>query len=516
MSEEGSKKNMRIRLLNIPSMYGVTQVRKWVAKYLDIPVDALVCRKAPKWSHAILSFRSHGTFTRPEDVEVYRSRLAGAQWKQAKLDAKVEEALEVPILRKEMAEPATIKCIKDQVTPLWNVPYEEQLKRKQDKIRALLKEKVAADISCLEPIKASPMIKGYRNKCEFTIAHNEEGTPTVGFLLGGYREGIVTVANAKDVSHTPEVMKRLADHLQELTKSTADQLPVYDRTSKKGFWRMMLVRVHDDDIMAVVQVQTAGMPEESTRNAAIEQLVEHMRAFRYGEKNNEITSFYIQDTSAVFNGIDPKTPFQLKFGSENVTQTLCGLKFQISPQSFFQANISATEILYSTIAEYVRDSLSPQTVLLDLCCGTGTIGLTLAGQVERVVGVELVAEAIADAKKNAQLNNIDNVSFECERVEKVIEKVIASIPEGQSIVVVLDPPRSGVHNSVIKAIRRCPRICRVVYVACNPEAAAGNFIDLTRSTTNGMPGIPFNLRRGVAVDLFPMTEHCELVLQFHR
>ncbi|PJF19373.1 hypothetical protein PSACC_00786 [Paramicrosporidium saccamoebae] len=508
------KKTMRLRLFNIPSVYGVSQVRKFVANLLNIPQDAVVCRKGPKWSHAFLSFRPAGELTSVPDLEVYRSKLAGAEWKRVKLDAKMEEAVADPlVVARAREEPQELKCLNDQVTPLWKVPYEEQLVRKHTKLEALLRKNVkVGDDFLMEPIKASPMTTGYRNKCEFTVGHDKNGVPTVGFLLGAYKDGVVAVENAKDTVHIPEVLKALADHLESYVKDSG--LAIFDRSTKEGFWRLMLARLHDGDVMAAVQITPTGM--ETKRVAEIvDSFVVYMNSFTF-EGTFPLKSFFIQETAALHHGIDPKAPFMLKSGTETITQTLSTLKFRISPHSFFQVNQAATDILYSTIKEYVVDSLSSKTVLLDLCCGTGTIGMTLAPHVQRVVGVELVQDAINDAKANAQLNGIENISFRCERVEAAIEKVIEEIPKDQPIVVVLDPPRNGVHVSVIKAVRKCKRICRVVFVSCNPVAAANNFVDLTRDETKGMVGAPFSMRRAVAVDLFPQTEHCELVLQFHR
>lgn len=494
---------MRVRLGNVPPMYGVSQVRKFVANRLEMPQEAVVCRKAPKWDYAFLSFRPAPT---PSELETLRAKLAGTEWKRRRLEAKLEEARDDPVLAaKARPEPVQVKSLNDQVTPLWQVPYEEQLARKHQRITELLNR---YDVT-IDPIKGSPVITGYRNKCEFTVGLDREGRPAVGFLLGGYREGIVTVENARDALHVPAVLKSLADHLEMFVRSGS--MPVYDRSSKEGFWRLMLARIHDGDVMAAVQV-TAGVEGASTIQT---QLVEHMRSFAF-EGSNPIKSFFIQETLAVHHGVDLKAPFRLCFGRETVTQTLCGLKFRISPLSFFQVNQAATNVLYATIREYVLDSLSAETVLLDLCCGTGTIGMTLASHVKRVVGVELVKEAIEDAKINAETNGIRNIDFECDRVEAAIERVIAAVPAGQPIVVVLDPPRNGVHVSVIKAVRRCSRIGRVVFVACDPKAAAKNLDDLVRAETKGMVGSPFAMRRAVAVDLFPMTEHCELVVQLHR
>ena len=140
----------------------------------------------------------------------------------------------------------------------------------------------------------------------------------------------------------------------------------------------------------------------------------------------------------------------------------------------------------------------------------------MSKDVERVIGIEMVESAVEDAKLNANLNEIKNIEFKCAKVESVIRDVINSIPEGVPIVVVLDPPRSGVHADVIKTIRASSRIDRVVFVSCNPSAAVMNFVDLSRPTSKAYQGIPFTLIKAVPVDMFPQTEHCELVLQFDR
>jgi tRNA (uracil-5-)-methyltransferase len=215
--------------------------------------------------------------------------------------------------------------------------------------------------------------------------------------------------------------------------------------------------------------------------------------------------------------MDPKANNRLVFGSEKLLEELDGLKYEISLSSFFQVNKPATLVLYSTIKEYVAAAgLAQDMVLLDLCCGTGTIGMMMAPHVGKIIGVELVPEAIADARRNAELNGITNIEFKCAKVEDVIGEVIASIPPTVPIAVILDPPRSGIHKSVIKSIRNCPRVSSLVFVSCNPKACLQNYADLGKEASRATSGRPFALARAVPVDMFPMTEHCELVLKFDR
>lgn len=499
---------MKLRLAGFPSLFGASQVRKFVAKTLQVPIDSIICRKAPQWSYAYLSFRSGATLKEVPSLEALRATLDGQVWKKAKLVATLEEPREDPLVRAEKSASNEFRDLRDQVTPLWRIPYAEQLERKQTQLETVLRKTgLCTETPFIEPIVPSPITSGYRNKCEFTIGIDAQEQATVGFLLGGYREGIVTVASADETLHVPEVLKAVARNLQEyITKS---KLPIYNRTNKEGFWRLVLTRIHDGDLLVAVQV---SHPAEE---AVIRDLVQHMESFRY--ENRPIASFWIQTTTALHHGIDMKTPFNLKFGQETVSQTLLGLKFLISPLSFFQVNIPATEMLYKIIGDYLCEGTDLRdTILLDLCCGTGTIGLSLAKKVDQVIGIEIIPDAVEDARKNALINGINNVKLVADSVEKAIDKIIGQIPSTKAITVVLDPPRNGVHKSVIKTVRNCERISRVVFVACNAEAATNNFIDLTRSSSKTLNGTPFVLNKARAVDLFPHTNHCELILQFNR
>jgi len=138
-------------------------------------------------------------------------------------------------------------------------------------------------------------------------------------------------------------------------------------------------------------------------------------------------------------------PCDLLLGERFIEETLLGKRFRISPTSFFQTNTRAAEVLYTAIGDCCTEGDS-ETILLDLCCGTGTIGLTLASRVKKVIGVEMVEEAIADAKLNAALNGIQNVEYHCSKVEDVIDEIIKSAGSSP-IVAVVDPPRNGLRKS---------------------------------------------------------------------
>ena len=352
------------------------------------------------------------------------------------------------------------KELNDQVTPLWRTPYTEQLIQKQEQMLKVLNkfaQETSQETTILNPIIPSPIIEGYRNKCEFTVGKDLDGKASVGFLLGGFKDGIVEVENARNTLHTHNEAKMLADRLQDLVR--ASDFAPYDRRTKRGLWRLMLVRVHDNKRMVVIQVNKC---EES--NTLMDTI-----------KNTfgDVESLYFQETDACHHGLGDK--FTLVNGSLHLEERLGDLKFRVSPSSFFQVNIPATIELY----ELIKDLAStPNAVLLDLCCGTGTIGIYLAHAFERVIGIECVKEAIEDAKYNASLNNITNIEFHAAKLEDCLSRILQEIPESKEIVVVLDPPRAGTHKSVIKTIKACTRINRLVYVSCAPEQALSNWVSL--------------------------------------
>lgn len=507
-----TRREMKFILQSLPKFLPANQLRKIVAQGLKLEASLVACKKAPKWEHALLTVQAE------EPQEELLARLNGIRLKSGLISASVDDG-SVRSLAKSgkllKREEAGERCLNDQVTPLWRMPYEEQLALKQKAMQEVIGqvERVQEGFQ-LEPIKESPVRENYRNKCEFSFGFDKEGEPTLGFSLGGFREGTVLVANASDCLHVPASMKDLANRVQEHIRARRTQAPVFDRKDKTGFWRIMMVRCHEGRMMVVFQGQDGALPKEEADHE-IMLVAELLKAFE--SDGHTVASMFFQPTTAIYHGMDPKAVNQLVFGSEKLMEELEGLKYEISMSSFFQVNKPATLVLYSTIKEYVEAAgLAPEMVLLDLCCGTGTIGMMMSPYVGKVIGVELVPEAIEDAKRNAQLNGITNIDFKCAKVEDAIGEVIASIPASTPISVILDPPRSGVHKSVIKAIRNCPRISSLVFVSCNPKACLQNYADLGKEASRSTTGKPFALQRAVPVDMFPQTEHCELILKFDR
>ncbi|KAI9099856.1 S-adenosyl-L-methionine-dependent methyltransferase [Phlyctochytrium arcticum] len=393
-------------------------------------------------------------------------------------------------------------------------------------------------------IMPSPIEKFYRNKCEFTFGWDDKGEKCVGFLLGLFKEGVVNVLPPTDSLHVSPAARDIAAALQTFLR--ASDLDIYDRIQKKGFWRMTLVRTHTTgENMVIVQYNPKDVPADKIQTA-VSELSAHMQAAKSSDGNPLATTLLVQEWEGVFNGFPEDALMKVVYGSGFVHEKLLGLTFRISPTAFFQINTPATEKLYSLVRDWCAlDKLQPAaslesnepkllaagdtdgsaepqeaapgTILLDLCCGTGTIGLTMASHVKKVVGVDIIKEAIADAEFNAVRNHLDNVSYYANKVEAAIKLILKEhVGPQDNVVAVLDPPRSGVHADVIKAVRACKRISNVIYVSCDPNQACTNFTDLCRPTSNKFEGKPFQPVRAQPVDLFPHTDHCELVLEFKR
>lgn len=530
-SENAFEEKPKIRLTNVPKYLSTTALRKAVADHLSVPSDLVVCRKGDKWNFALFTFKAAGPLALLGIQEI-ANKLQDFKYKKHDMGVKIEEPRARPQIQKDFDDTERpLRNLNDQVTPLWNVPYEKQLEQKQNVMASILmqyRKKLFSGASMttyvpthvLEPIKPSPQVTGYRNKCEFTIGWDRESKPTVGFSLGGFRDRLLVVENARDCVHVPDSIKALANHFEAYLRSEGvlEKYPIYDRDGKKGFWRILMVREHGNALMATVQVQDGFVSDKTTFKNEIAGVFESFN--QSADASIKVESIYVQFTQMAHHGLSGTEPYEHVEPSKSILiEHLADLKFQISPSSFFQVNLPATAVLYQTIKDYTLESDKNEArlpVLLDVCCGTGTIGMIMSKEVERVIGIEMVESAVEDAKLNADLNEIKNIQFKCAKVESVIRDVINSIPEGVPIVVVLDPPRSGVHADVIKTIRSSSRIDRVVFVACNPTAAVGNFVDLSRPTSKAFAGLPFTLVKAVPVDMFPQTEHCELVLQFDR
>jgi len=431
------------------------------------------------------------------------------------------------------------KTVADVVAPWRHYSYAEQIRRKRDAILAVLSRitsSLKSQSGCgslswlknlpskpcciLENVVEMPEIEGarlfYRNKNEFTIgfSYREDGTwiETVGFSLGLFRDGEIRVDSVnEDCVTTSKRAIAIANILEGFVRSS--HLPVYDKRTHKGFWRQATVRegFRTKEVVVFLQVQTEGferdLVDKETRRM-VEVLLSSTR-----DIGLIIHGIVLQEHNGISNFIPTDNSPTTLFGQSYFHEQLMDLTFRIGVLSFFQTNTFAAERLLEVVLEL--GELTSRSTVLDLCCGTGTIGICLASKVAQVIGIELVEEAVNDAKANIERNNISNMTVMAGKVEDKL-KTAVELSRCHDIVAIADPPRAGLHPSVIKTLRNVTKIKRLVYISCNPNNLVGNAVGLCRPKSNAFRGEPFKPIKAVGVDMFPYTEHVELVMLFQR
>ena len=374
----------------------------------------------------------------------------------------------------------------DGVTPLGHLKYAAQLKFKQNQIQQLLKKahlddqiKVLSTLGMKNPIH-------YRNKAQVPV-RKINGKLEVGF----YRKGSHHFVPMKDFT----IQDQRIDEILQATLAilNKDDLSAYDEQTQRGLIRHLMVRrgYYSHEAMVVIVTNGKSFPHgDKIANEIIESMPDVKSVIQ--NVNNRNTNVILGNQDIVLAG------------ASTITDTLKGLKFKISAHSFYQVNPQQTEVLYNEAIK--QAGLTGNETVIDAYCGIGTISLNLAEHARKVYGVEIVPEAIADAKENAQLNHIDNVDFEVGNAEEWMAKW-----ERQGInpdVIVVDPPRKGLTNSLIhSAAAMNPK--KIVYVSCNPATLVR---DIQQFMDEG-----YHVSQSIQpVDQFPMTQHIESVTVLER
>eukprot|EP01130_Rhizamoeba_saxonica_P018415 TRINITY_DN9207_c0_g1_i1.p1 TRINITY_DN9207_c0_g1~~TRINITY_DN9207_c0_g1_i1.p1 ORF type:complete len:562 (-),score=159.92 TRINITY_DN9207_c0_g1_i1:33-1718(-) len=512
---------------------------------------SLVCRKLPKYDDT----KKFARYLKQQDISYSKAKKVSGM-KMAEIWFEDEESRElgkeklkdfevkgVSIVvhdKKERKQnnnykrtpPPRPDSIADVVTPWHKDSYEEQLEKKNMEMKNILRKSTLSlkrkskynvpqwvkdlnnkQICSYDNIVPSPTINFYRNKNEFTIGFNEEEELTIGFLLGAFRDGFLETANPFECPNISEGAQLIRASIQTILESMPDYKP-YLKSTHKGFWRLLVVRTTESgDAMVTLQVNPEDISQEELENIKQELTTKVLESNL--SNNLNIKSFNLQLHNGMSNAAEYDAPLELLYGEPYIIENMLGLNFRISPSSFFQVNTKAAELLYTIVGDWCGD-MDENTIVLDICCGTGTIGLTLANRVKKIIGVEMVESAVTDAIQNAKDNNIENVEFVVGKAEDVLKGVIESLPKDAKIIGVVDPPRSGLHGKTIKAIRECNNISKIIYVSCKQTSLVNDMADFCRSESKKMVGRPFIPLRSTAVDLFPHTPHCELIVEMER
>jgi 23S rRNA (uracil1939-C5)-methyltransferase len=380
---------------------------------------------------------------------------------------------------------------------LQDLEYGSQLDGKRRLVEAAFAAAVPPLSIPIDPVLPAPDAYGYRNKMEFTfgsrryVDSREPPNAPAGFALGLHARDLFD--KVVDVRGCP-IQAPVADGILASARALALELalPPWDAREHRGLLRHLVVRVaRGTGEILVALITSADAPDE------VERFARELRA-----RHAEITTFvHGVNTRPADTAIAERE--RVVFGPGSIRERLLGLEFAVSAGSFFQTNTRAAEVLVGLVRE--ETALTGAELLWDLYCGTGTLALALAGAARAVVGFEVVASSVADARRNAERNGIGNARFvEGDVLEGLeVDRAGAEPPD----VVLLDPPRSGLHPRVVPRLSALrPR--RIVYVSCNPRAAA---VDLPRLVACGYaPG------RVRPVDLFPHTPHVECVVGLAR
>jgi 23S rRNA (uracil-5-)-methyltransferase RumA len=360
-----------------------------------------------------------------------------------------------------------------------NVSYENQIKYKHEYISELLSF-TGAKIS---KILTSLQIWHYRNKMEFSFFNNK-GITDLGLHCKGMFNRYVSVPPCfiadKDFLHAAEFIKRFANE----NKFTAYSNKIYE-----GFFRHLVLRKAGNSNQFLINVITNAVKCEFV---FLESLIKEFAEFScsvYWTFSGRKSAAGLTDKLTLMCG-KPFITEKLNIGGKDYF-------FDISPFSFFQTNSKVAEILYNEILRLLNPS--KHCVLLDLYCGTGAIGISMAHSVKKVIGVERVLQAIDNAKKNASVNNVFNVEFYASDVEDWVKE-----NKSRFDAVVVDPPRSGLSKDIIKFLFES-KSKRIIYVSCNPSTLAR---DLQLITEN----VKYKIKEITPVDMFPQTYHVEAVV----
>ena len=420
------------------------------------------------------------------------------------------------------------------------LPYEEQLKLKEGQIRRLLSKQITDEDFTWEGILPSPRSSGFRNKMEFTFGDEYPGGPmTLGMHVKNSFYDVVTVDCCNIVD----------EDYRKIVRSTLDffvsrNIPYYHKKTKEGVLRYLIVRkaVHTGEIMVALITSKVDVSyiyagfTEMLRELPLEGSI---ASVWHGMNDSVADTSYCEE-------------IELLYGKPSITENVLGLTFEITPYSFFQTNTLGAEVLYTKVRKYVltaqsmeeeyagqerqkrlesqeeqegqeeqekqekqgeqeeqeeqeeQDSIaSPSMRIFDLYSGTGTIAQVLSPAAKEIIGVEIVGEAVEAAKLNAERNGLDNCHFICGDVFKTLD----SLPKGPDIVI-LDPPREGVHPKAMTRIAEEFAPPYIVYVSCK----ATSFVDnLDIMMNHGYRPI-----RGCCVDMFPGTSHIETIVLLQR
>ena len=371
---------------------------------------------------------------------------------------------------------------------LRHLDYAAELRAKQESVLDAFRRIGGLDVPVLNALP-SPEVDRYRNKVQFPVGRDKNGAPCIGFYAGRTHR----IVPCPDCKLQPGVLNEIGNALCAFFAQQG--IRPYDEQSGKGLVRHIFLRrgAHSGQIMVCLVCTRAKLPHA-------EQLCAVLRE-QFPAISTILLNVNAKNTNVILGSEN-----HILYGPGYIEDTLCGVPVRLGPLSFYQVNTLAAERLYGVAAQYAQ--LTPDDTLLDLYCGMGTIGLSMADQCRGLIGVEIVPEAIESAKANAARMGeavAAKSRFFCADAGQAATQLAA---EGlHPDIVMLDPPRKGCDEATLSAVvRMAPR--RVVYVSCNPATAARDAAWLEK---NG-----YHAEKVQPVDLFPRTKHVECVIALSK
>ena len=406
--------------------------------------------------------------------EVYRVRIEVAKKNWAA--GKIVEILEKSPHRCNRECPVAKLC---GGCDFWHMDYDEETRLKAERVKTCLNRLAGENLEKVE-ILSAPTCHGYRNKAQYPVS-SKKGRAFAGFFKAGTHE---VVENQRCLI-LPEETDRVKDAVMDYVNQY--RVTVYDEGSHTGLLRHIYVRrgAVSGQILVCLAVNGRKLPKP-------EELIRRL------EKIEGFTTLVLSVNTKKGNAV-LGDEFITLYGPGFIEDTLCGLTFRLSPRSFYQVNHHQAQRLYE--AAISQAEITKEDTVLDLYCGVGTITLCMASAAGKVIGVEVIPQAVEDAKDNARRNGIENAEFFCGDAGAAALEL-----EKQGIkadVVVVDPPRKGLNADTIEALHRfSPR--RIVYVSCDPATLAR---DVALLKERG-----FTLKNALAADLFPRCSHVESIV----
>lgn len=395
----------------------------------------------------------------------------------------------------ELLEPSDLRCESDCSAKgcggcvYRRLAYGHELQIKRDYVKNAFC-KVGLEEVRVAPVAHTGELSGYRNKAQYPVRQGKNGVEVGFFATGTHR-----LVPADDCRLQPPVFAELTAYICDFCNR--NQIKAYDEESQKGLLRHIYLRTGagTGEIMVCLVVNGRSLPHEQELCLGLERSFPQVRSV--------LLNTNTQNTNVVLG-----KEYRLLSGREWIEDELCGLRFRISAGAFYQVNRDACELLYGIARK--KAELTGKETLLDLYCGIGTIGLSMAEEAGEIIGIEIVDEAVRCATENAARNGVENAHFYCgdaSDAEKLLQSAEESHGRIADATVILDPPRKGSTPELITYLAK-RNFNRVVYVSCNPDTLARDCVVFK--------SLGYEIGEVTPVDMFPRTGHVESVVCLKR